>query len=239
MKILWVNQYFLHPTERGGQIRSLGILRELHKRHEVHYAALEDPANSLGMEMAHTFSTQAYPVFHKVIPRGSAGFIFHVLKNTLTSSLPLAVSRYASRELAEKVAELDATGGFDCVVCDFVASGVHIPDIKRAVLFQHNVETTIFERHAQHATTPILRWFFRMQARRMRSYEEGICRNSAHVIAVSGIDEQRMRDMFGITNISHVPTGVDVEYFRPPKTREPNVELVFLGSMDWLPNIEG
>lgn len=239
MKILWVNQYFLHPTERGGQIRSLGILRELHKRHEVHYAALDDPENALGMEMAHTFSTRAYRVPHKVITRGSAGFLAHVLRNTLTSSLPLAVSRYASQELTSKVTELDARIGFDCIVCDFVASGVHIPDVKRAVLFEHNVETTIFERHAQHAATPLHRWFFGMQARRMRAYEGKICRESAHVIAVSAVDKERMQEMFGITHVSDVATGVDVEYFRPPAERDRKVDFVFLGSMDWLPNVEG
>lgn len=239
MKILWVNQYFLHPTERGGQIRSLGILRELHKRHEVHYAALDDPDNTMGVEMAPTFCTKAYRIPHTVIPRGSAPFLLEVLRNVLGSSLPLAVSRYASRELANKVKELDSSIAFDCIVCDFVASGVHIPDVGRAVLFQHNVETTIFERHAEHGRTPLHRWFFGMQARRMHAYEEKICRTSAHVIAVSAIDMQRMQKMFGVTEISDVPTGVDVEYFRPPKDCDRKVEFVFLGSMDWLPNIEG
>jgi hypothetical protein len=40
MKILWVNPNFLHPTTKGGQIRTLEILRPLHARHEIHYAAL-------------------------------------------------------------------------------------------------------------------------------------------------------------------------------------------------------
>jgi hypothetical protein len=38
MKILWVCPFFLHPTERGSQIRTLGTLKELHKRHEIHWA---------------------------------------------------------------------------------------------------------------------------------------------------------------------------------------------------------
>ena len=40
MKILWVNSDFLHPTTRGGQIRTLETLKRLHQRHEIHYAAL-------------------------------------------------------------------------------------------------------------------------------------------------------------------------------------------------------
>jgi glycosyltransferase involved in cell wall biosynthesis len=239
MKILWVNQYFLHPTERGGQIRTLGILRQLHRRHEVHYAALEDPATTEGMDMAPTFSTRAYPVPHRVISRRSPAFLLQLVRNVFGSNLPLAVSRYASSELLRKVTELEAAERFDCIVCDFVASGIHIPDIQRAVIFQHNVETTIFERHAQHAKTPLHQWFFGLQARRMRDYEERMCQNSMHVIAVSPIDAQRMRDMFKITHVSDVATGVDVDYFRKPAGRSPEIDFVFVGSMDWLPNIEG
>ena len=44
MKILWACSVFLHPTTRGGQIRTLETLKQLHKRHEVHYVALADPA---------------------------------------------------------------------------------------------------------------------------------------------------------------------------------------------------
>ncbi|MEO8099696.1 MAG: glycosyltransferase [Acidobacteriota bacterium] len=237
MKILWVNQYFLHPTERGGQIRSLGILRQLHRRHEVHYAALEDPTSSEGRDMAHTFSTHAYPVPHPVVSRRSLSFVPQLLSNIFGSDLPLAVSRYASPALLQKVTEIEAKEHFDCIVCDFVASGVQIPDIKRSVIFQHNVETTIFERHAEHAKTPLHRWFFSNQARRMHAYEKRMCRDSMHVIAVSDIDAQRMRDMFQITNVSSVATGVDVDYFRRPvDSRPPEIQFVFVGSMDWLPN---
>ncbi len=239
MKILWVNQYFLHPTERGGQIRTLGILQQLHHRHEVHYAALHDPATTEGMDNAHSFSTRAYPVPHEAVSRRSPAFLMQLARNVFGSRLPLAVSRYASPELLRKVTELAAEESFDCIVCDFVASGVHIPDIRRAVIFQHNVETTIFERHAQHAKTPVHRWFFRLQARRMRAYEERMCRNSMHVIAVSSIDSQRMRDMFKIDNVSEVGTGVDVDYFRRPPAGAQEIDFVFVGSMDWLPNSEG
>ena len=41
MKILWVKSDFLHPTTRGGQIRTLEIVKRLHARHEVHYLAYE------------------------------------------------------------------------------------------------------------------------------------------------------------------------------------------------------
>jgi glycosyltransferase involved in cell wall biosynthesis len=36
-----------------------------------------------------------------------------------------------------------------------------------------------------------------------------------------------------------VPTGVDTTYFARPVAPAPSADLVFIGSMDWLPNIDG
>ena len=239
MKILWVNQYFLHPTERGGQIRSLGILKPLHAKHEVHYAALDDPESSAGRELAHTYCSKAFAIPHHVVSRYSPAIALQVARHLAASDLPLAVDRYASVELRATVARLLTTERYDAVVCDFAASGVNMPTLEGAVLFQHNVETTIFERHAAHAKTPFHRWFYGIQAERMRRYEARICRESAHVIAVSPVDAERMRSMFGITNVSDVPTGVDVESLTNRRPRTITTDYIFVGSMDWLPNIDG
>lgn len=239
MKILWVNQYFLHPTERGGQIRSMGILKPLNERHEVHYAALEDPASSVGRDMAHTFCSKAYPIPHPVVSRYSPAIALQIARHLAMSDLPLAVTRYESAALRETVRQLQARERFDAVVCDFAASGVNMPTLAGAVLFQHNVETTIFERHAEHAKTPFHKWFYGLQADRMRRYEARVCRESAHVIAVSPVDADRMRAMFGITHVSDVATGVDVDSLIHTGARALTTDFVFVGSMDWLPNIDG
>ena len=43
-----------------------------------------------------------------------------------------------------------------------------------------------------------------------------------------------------VTRITEIPTGVNLEYFLPP-TPAPSAatDLVFVGSMDWLPNVDG
>jgi glycosyltransferase involved in cell wall biosynthesis len=48
-----------------------------------------------------------------------------------------------------------------------------------------------------------------------------------------------MRSRFGISRVSVVPTGVDIDFFTPPPDCPPVADLVFVGSMDWMPNIDG
>jgi glycosyltransferase involved in cell wall biosynthesis len=108
------------------------------------------------------------------------------------------------------------------------------------VLFQHNVEAAIWERHARVAKGAIRRAFFTSQWRRMAAWEGKECRRFDHVIAVSDADRDAVRSRYGVTAISSVPTGVDAEYFSPSgREIARTAEIVFTGSMDWMPNVDG
>jgi glycosyltransferase involved in cell wall biosynthesis len=58
------------------------------------------------------------------------------------------------------------------------------------------------------------------------------------VIAVSKADVEIFAAYYGAT-ASDIPTGVDLEYFAPVSALPREVNLIFLGSMDWMPNIDG
>jgi glycosyltransferase involved in cell wall biosynthesis len=105
------------------------------------------------------------------------------------------------------------------------------------VLFQHNVEAAIWERHAQVASHPVKRLYMREQWRRMRAFEGRECRRFDKVIAVSREDRDALARAYGLSDVEEVPTGVATEFFRPGRAVARNGnEIVFTGSMDWLPN---
>lgn len=239
MKILWANPHFLHPTTKGGQIRTLEMLRHLHQWHEIHYVALENPAEPEGVARSSEYCSKPYPIPHRLPRRGSPAFVVQAAAN-LVNPLPLAVSRYQSGAMKQRIAELLRNEHFDRLVCDFLFAAPNIPSLEKALLFQHNVETTIWDRHVETAPDAFRRAFFRVQRNRMARYEGKACRQAAHVVAVSGKDANRFRTQFGVSRVSEVPTGVDVGAFTPPaEPAERIADLVFVGSMDWLPNIDG
>lgn len=238
MKLLWVYGDFLHPTTRGGQIRTLETLKRLHGRHEVHYAGLWNPENPEGPRRATEYASHVYPVRHTAVDKTSPAFALELAKG-LFAPLPVAVFRYRSDEMRAIVDRLRREGSFDAVVCDFLNSAPHFSDLSGVVLFQHNVESVIWQRRAGNAPTPLHRAYFRLQARRMLEYERQVCRSAASVIAVSDRDAQTMRDQYGVTRVGVVPTGVDVEFFTPVEEPNPAFDLAFIGSMDWMPNVDG
>jgi len=240
MRILWIKTELLHPIDKGGKIRTYQMLRSLVRQHEVTYLCLDDGSpSSEDRRNASEYCKRLVTVPFHPAEKGSASFFLDLLKNVF-SSLPYAVSRYRSQLLKERVADLAPK--HDLVICDFlfpsyaVPAGLQVP----TVLFQHNVEARIWERRASVPQNLIRRAYMREQWRRMRRFEGRECRRLDHVVAVSTADADFFRNEYGVSSVSDVPTGVDLEYFTPHASRpKDNPELIFVGSMDWLPNEDG
>ena len=238
MKILWVNNLFLHPTTKGGQIRTLEMLKWLRQWHEIHYVAYDNPRTPEGLRRAGEYSARAYGCPFRITRRFTPAFFLEVARN-LASPLPSLIDRRRSPEMRALLEKLLSEEDFDALVCDFLTPSINTPRLEDWVLFQHNVETMIFRRYAATANDPVRRWYFHNQAERLFRYEREVCRKVRRVVAVSETDAETMRREFGVPEVSVVPTGVNLEHFSRREQPAAAADLVFVGSMDWLPNIDG
>ena len=241
MKILWVKADFLHPTTKGGRIRTFEILKRLHSRHEIHYVALDDPGGREqrgSLARTSEYCSKAYPIPHWAPAFHTTGFRMQAM-GAMFSNLPLAVFRFRSEAMKRQIEILMRREKFDSVVCDFLFPTPNIPDLGSCVLFQHNVEAVLWRRLVEHAPSKLRRLYFGNQFRRLQPYEAAVCRAAKRVVAVSEPDARTMRSMYGVSRVAAVPTGVDLDYFRPLADVRRTADLVFIGSMDWEPNVDG
>jgi polysaccharide biosynthesis protein PslH len=239
MHILWIKTELLHPVDKGGRIRTYQMLRQLRREHRITYLALDDGAGGAqAVERASEYCHDLVVVPFATRAKRTTGFYWELLQN-LASPLPYAVAKYRSPALTRELRRLVAGGDVDVIVCDFLFPSLNVPSSlgPPTVLFQHNVEAAIWERHAQVASHPVKRLYMREQWRRMRAFEGRECRRFDKVVAVSQEDCGVLERAYGLRAVEEVPTGVDTDFFRPGNTvtRSSN-EIVFTGSMDWLPN---
>lgn len=240
MRILWVKTELLHPVDKGGRIRTYQMLRSLAREHEVTYLCLDDGgAAADAAQRASEYCARLVTVPFYPAKKFTPGFFADLARN-LFSSLPYAIARYRSDVLRAEVARLAFHA--DLIICDFLAPSQNVPSNLGVptVLFQHNVEATIWQRHASVAKDPVRRAYLRTQWRRMRRFESEECRRFDRVIAVSEADVAAFRSEYGIEAVGSVPTGVDLDYFMmPADSARRGSEILFVGSMDWMPNEEG
>jgi polysaccharide biosynthesis protein PslH len=239
MRILWLKTELLHPVDKGGKIRTYHMLKELKRDHEITYLTLDDgSADENARRSATEYCHELICIPHQQRKKFTPGFYAELGLN-LVSNLPYAISKYESRAMRARIGELTKTRAYDVVVCDFLAPAVNLP--RRlpcpTILFQHNVEAMIWKRHAEVQNNPLKHTYLSGQWRQMQAFENVMCRRVDYVIAVSREDSELMQREYKVTAIDDVPTGVDTTFFRPrhAEKRDPH-NLVFTGSMDWLPN---
>jgi len=244
-RILWLKTGSLYPADTGGRIRSLNMLKELHRRHEITYLSLLPRESDAAARDYADFASRAVWIDYDEPPAHGYGMLGAVATSLLTSRLPYVIWKYRSRLMAEEMARLHRETPFDLIICDYLFpswSFLQAPFEKRppAVLFQHNVEAMIWKRRAEVATGP-MKAFSWWQWRRLFTYECAAPHRFDGVIAVSPDDVRIMEDDYGLTNVlGDVPTGVDIDYFAPlvgdSRTKP---FIAFLGSMDWAANCDG
>jgi len=243
LRILWLKSDLLLPLDKGGKLRTWHLMRHLAARHEITYLAFadpdEDPANVRGMsEVAARVET----VPRTDPPKGSLRFYADAALHVL-DPLPYAVGKYRSRAYRRRLDALLAEQRFDLIVCDFLFPAVNLPRTLPcpAVMFTHNVESEIWRRHAETKTSLPARLLYGAQYRRMHRYESAALARFDGVLAVSDADRRTFARIYpdAVREPIHVvPTGVDTEFFAPATPASPanSREIVFTGSMDWLPN---
>ena len=214
------------------------MLRHLKRDHHVTYVALSANESPAEADKASEYCDRLVLVpWRGALTRRSPAFYLQALRN-LRSQYPLALERYNVPALRESLVQLAPDQNFDLAVSDFLSPAIHFDSVHGVpkLLFQHNVETLIWERMAERAGT-IGKMYYESQAQRMRHWEGSLARRFNHVVTVSPEDAQLMRSWFGLRRVTPVPTGVDADFFhaRPAPSGQ---NVVFVGSLDWLPNID-
>jgi len=243
--ILWIKSDPLYPLDSGGKIRTFQMLKEWHSSHDITYLALfPEGASELAKTHASTYSRRQAWIPWRDQPKHGLKFYLALFRNLFFSRLPYVIEKYKSAAAAKHIAKLDQANDYDIVVADFlsmtpniVAAGIRT---KKIIIFQHNVESQIWKRHFDAANNFLLKAYMYTQWKRYFRFERTMCKNFRGVIAVSEDDATRFQREFNLQNVlGYVPTGVDIDYFSSTAYEPETRHIVFLGSMDWMPNIDG
>jgi polysaccharide biosynthesis protein PslH len=243
VKVLWVKAGKFLPVDTGGKIRSYNLLRFLAKEkdHEVtllsYYGGRRDP----DYEAALAGEIPGSQTIHTAGPDSSAIRQAADYLTRLPQRAPYAVSKFTHPSVQTTVADWLSSGRFDVAVCDFLSASLNFPARLPipCVLFQHNVESSLWQRMAAVETNPVKKLAFGIESAKMTGYERATLGKFHHIIAVSEHDRQQMLQMNPACQITVVPTGVDRQKFKvAPASMTQPPRVVFTGSMDWEPNID-
>jgi glycosyltransferase involved in cell wall biosynthesis len=246
MKVVIVGGNLPYPATSGNRIRTLNLTVRLAQRHEVTFLATRNS------DRAEAREALAYLGDHKVeavevgpgAPRKSGPAFYARLAANLASPLPYSVASHHSPELDREVRRRAAAGRVDLWQAEWAGGmeALRRLDGANTLVMAHNVETLIWERYAEAEPNPVRRWYIGGQCRKFDRFERVAFAAAGRVVAVSPDDAAVVRDRFGVPaeRVDVVDNGIDRAYFESIAAgadRDPR-RILFLGSLEWRPNLD-
>jgi glycosyltransferase involved in cell wall biosynthesis len=242
LRLLWAKVGPLWPPDSGGRLRSLNLLAELSRGHQVTVLMTHGPGDAdVGALAARLpMAERVVSLPHVIAKRGSARFAA-ALARSWTSPLPVDLAKFRAPALRGEIARIVAAGEVDVCVADFlsVTPNVELGGAVPVLFFAHNVEHMIWRRLRDVERRPWRRAALEIEWRKMRRWEAHVVRRAGLTVAVSDVDAERLAALAPGARVCAVPTGVDTDYFAPGGAAEKAGRIVFTGSMDWHPNEDG
>jgi glycosyltransferase involved in cell wall biosynthesis len=237
-----VDEELPYPPVSGKRIRTLNLTLRLGRRHQLTYVCHRNADLVEARRAAEFFGDHgvATVVVDRAVPP-KAGLSFYArLALNLLSPLPYSVASHNSRALRRALGAHAARQPVDLWHCEWTpyAEALRAVGGPRVVV-AHNVESVIWQRYHETETNAPRRWYVGRQWRKFLAFERRALAGADCTVAVSDLDAMRFRRDFGVPRVGVVENGVDTTYFQPGEGwREPG-RILFLGSLDWRPNLDG
>jgi glycosyltransferase involved in cell wall biosynthesis len=243
LRVVLIDEELPYPPTSGKRIRTLNLTLRLARRHRLTYVCHRNADAEEARRAEAFFAEQGIEtiVVNRAVPAKSGPRFYLRLAANLLSPLPYSVATHVSRELRQALAELARRQRVDVWHCEWTPYAEALQGIaaERRVVVAHNVESVIWQRYYETETNPLRRWYVGRQWRKFQRFEQRVLGEVESTVAVSDADAQRFRDDFGVSRVTVVENGVDTAYFQPQARRRDPTRLLFLGSLDWRPNLDG
>lgn len=246
-RILYLVHRFPFPPNKGDRIRAFNIIRYLSTRAELVVVTLADePVAEADAAQLSLHCDQL-----EVIPLARLGRYLGGLKSAVRGR-SISEGMFASRRLAEVVGDLHHKQPFDRVLlsASSLVPYLNSPALRTlpAVVDLVDVDSEKFRGYAENSRGP-KRWLYQFESNRLRSLETYLPENVEAVTLVSRpeadlYEQIRSQQTTSAAPTVHaIPNGVDLDYFAPqgvtPQEFATDLSCVFIGAMDYRPNIEG
>lgn len=226
MKVLFVCPFVPWPLENGGKIRAYNLVRAARRLAEIHLRVVREPGQRPEAEEALRSICASAEFFERARPTTVQRWTRPKLERWFHSP---ALHARLSQELAD--------GGYHLVHLDELLLARVVPPRREISVIQHHhkLDTLLYDSLSL-AEGP-KRHFDLWKLRRL---ETESARRYRHHLLCSREDADALRSRHGALDCGVVPSGYDPAHYRPsapPLARDPR-RLVFVGSMDYGPNVD-
>jgi len=237
VNVLMITHRTPYPPDKGDRIRTYHILKHLAQRADVDLATLADEPVSGASAAALDELTRR----HIIVPVAKRA-------RWLWGSFSLARGRSAteglfySAELARRLREWTASTRYDAVVIVCSSMAQYLTSMRtppgKTLVDLIDVDSQKWFDYA-HKSSGMRKLLYRLEGRRVSRLEQSIARQCDAVIVVTPAEAACLPSDGPCAMATAVPNGVDLDYYYPnDDARETRNSCVFVGALDYAPNVD-
>ncbi len=240
VRILFLSPRQCWPARSGAKLREYHFVRALAQRGPLTYVHFTDPGTE-------ALTRKDLPFCHQVIavPKPSAYGPVNLIRGVL-GRWPLPVLNYTSAQMSAAVDRLGEAESFDLIHLDAIHMVRYAEWIvkrrehaAKIVYNWHNIESELMRRFGDGVDSLAKRWYARLTAAKLARVERDILKTAFGHVVCSPRERDALLRISPSARIAVIENGVDVASFHAEKapTARPH-KLVFVGLMDYYPNVE-
>ncbi|MGL4552337.1 MAG: glycosyltransferase, partial [Gemmataceae bacterium] len=242
LHVVMIDEELPYPLLSGKRLRTMGLVSRLAERHRLTYVCHRNADRAEARVAEQHFAdlgVRTVVVDRAAPPKSGARFYARLAMN-LFSKLPYSVASHTSPGLTAAVRAIAASEPVDLWHVEWTPYAESLRGVPgRKLVMAHNVESVIWRRYLDTEPNALKRWYIARQWRKMARFERDALRDATLTVAVSDLDAERFRRDLGVARVDVVDNGVDTSYFTQDATaRRPEV-ILFVGSLEWRPNLDG
>ena len=236
MKILMLTPYLPYPPASGGQIRTLNLLKNLSKNHEITLVALYK--NEKEKQFAEHLKPFCKDIF--VCKRAENPWQLSNVLKSVFSFLPFLIVRNYSYEAQNVVHRLLSRESFDVIHAETFYIMPHIPKTDVPILLvEQTIEFKVYQHFVSNLNS-ILKYLLYIDILKLKFWEVFYWKKATQVATVSYDDKAIIDQHIGQQSTEVIPNGAGDEMFvktLPRKNLQKPI-LLFVGNFSWLQNTE-
>ncbi len=163
----------------------------------------------------------------------------------LFSSDSYHVARFVSSAFSEKLRRMLQEEQYDLVQLETLYLAPYLPVIRKhstaiVAMRAHNVEHEIWERITGHAPTGLKRWYLQHLTEKLKRFETNALGQYDLLVPITHRDLDTYRRLGFRSKAMVTPIGVAADDYQADyDSYQRPVSISFIGSLDWMPNLEG
>ena len=166
-----------------------------------------------------------------------------LILNLIFSSKPYNLIRFISKEFSTRLKDILTKEKFDIIQLEGLYVCMYIDTIKKyssakIAYRSHNIESEIWINNTIKSRNLFKRNYFHIVANRLRKFELSVINKYDLILPITVRDMQFFDNNGNNKPSTIIPFGVNLDNYAKKNSTDKN-NLFYIGSLDWIPNIEG